>query len=147
MAFSTTDTTAVSDLIVVARKIRTLFDSRSRENGLTFARARTLLLLGRRPDMTQSELATELEVERPTMARLLDSMEKAGLVTREIGESDRRTRHIALTAEAQCHAGRLERLTRTVRAEVLEGVPAEDIAVVERVLARMLHNLHKACEK
>ncbi len=45
------------------RKLRSFFDARVAEKGLTLARARTLFALSRRGPLTQKELAEELEIE------------------------------------------------------------------------------------
>ncbi len=67
----------VDELGRASRKLRTHFDSRVKELGLTQARARTLLLLDRLAVLNQKELAEELDIETPTMVRLLDGLEES----------------------------------------------------------------------
>ncbi|ENR65033.1 hypothetical protein C032_02700 [Brucella abortus 63/294] len=69
-------------LSTAARKMRNLFDSRVRERGLTLARARVLLLLAQQRDWNQRELADALEIEHPSVVRLLDGLEKQGMIVR-----------------------------------------------------------------
>lgn len=128
----------------VTRKARTLFDARTRDFDLTEARARLLLHLARSGPLTQGELAEAMEVERPTMARLIDGMETGGMVRREVVPGDRRQRRIVLTPAAQGQAEAVLALTEHLCAEILADIPDEDLAVAHRVLCRMLDNLAAA---
>src|SRR5690606_17153779 len=82
----------------VARELRTVFNARVTEHGLTYARARALLRLLDRPSITQKELARLLELEQPTTGRLLDTMERLSLIERVEDPRDRRAKQIVLTA-------------------------------------------------
>ena len=72
-------------LTKLGRKLRTVFNARVTEHGLTY------------PPLTQKELAGELEVEQPTIGRLLDRMEELNLIVRLDVPEDRRAKHVALT--------------------------------------------------
>jgi MarR family transcriptional regulator for hemolysin len=87
----------LDDLSRVQRKMRALFDARVKERGLTLPRARALLILGRGAELNQRELAEELDIETPTLVRLLDGMEKQGFIERRSVEGDRRAKQIAMT--------------------------------------------------
>lgn len=128
----------------VTRKARTLFDARTGAYDLTEARARLLLHLSRSGPLTQGELADAMEVERPTMARLIDGMEAGGMVRRKIVPGDRRQRHIVLTPAAQGQAEAVLALTERLCAEILADIPDEDLVVTQRVLCRMLENVAAA---
>lgn len=143
MSSSHPETGLFRKLGTLSRRLRTLFDARSAEYGLTQARARILLRLAQRRSMTQAELAEAMEVERPTMARLLDAMEAGGLLRREISAEDRRYRNVVLTNAAQGEVESVLALTSRLQDEVLDGIPPEDLEVVERVICRMLDNIGK----
>ncbi|HMR36671.1 MarR family transcriptional regulator [uncultured Paracoccus sp.] len=129
---------------MAGRQIRKLFNARASEYGLTLARAQALILLREKGAMTQADLAMELEVERPTVARLVDAMVAAGHVTRETSESDRRYRNIALTDAANGDIRALEQLTAALREDVLADISASDLSVVNRVFTQMLRNIEQA---
>jgi MarR family transcriptional regulator, transcriptional regulator for hemolysin len=137
-------TSLLHEMFVASRKLRTVFDARARERGMTYARARLLLHLVQSPGSTQAELADALEVERPTMARLIDGMEKAGLVTREPCDDDRRVRRVALTDAAEGQVEDVLRLTETLRADALAGIDPDDVATARRVIGRVIANLAAA---
>lgn len=85
-----------------------------------------------------------MEVERPTMARLINGVEASGMVRREMVPDDRRQRQILLTEAAREQVEAVLSLTERLRAEVLDGIPQEDLATTHRVLCRMLANVAKA---
>jgi MarR family transcriptional regulator for hemolysin len=74
----------------VARIMRTNFDQRARARGMTRAQWLILARVARRPGVSQSELAAICEVEPITVARLVDRLEKRGLLERRADPSDRR---------------------------------------------------------
>ena len=117
----------LEELSVTSRKLRTLFDARVRAKGLTLARARTLIHLARKDGMTQTELAEVLEVEGPTLVRLLDGLEAQGLTERRPVEGDRRAKQIALTREGRTLAMEVTRLGDELREEVLAEIPEADL--------------------
>ena len=88
----------------VARLIRTVFDRRVRELGLTRAQWLVLTRLYRRPGASQTELADMLEIDRASAGRMIDRMEKNGWVERRPDAGDRRVNRLHLTAEARARS-------------------------------------------
>jgi MarR family transcriptional regulator, transcriptional regulator for hemolysin len=74
----------------VARTIRTKFDQRARASGMTRAQWHILARVEKQPGLSQSELAAILDVEPITVARLVDRLEKRGLLERRPDPTDRR---------------------------------------------------------
>ena len=81
------------------------------------------------------------------MARLIDGLEEAGLVRREISSQDRRQRHVHMTAPARAQAQTVTELTEAIRHELIEGIPEEDLEVADRVIHQMLENIVKAASE
>lgn len=125
----------------VSRKIRTQFDSRVREKGLTLARARTLLNLARGEAANQKALAEELEIETATLVRLIDGLEAQGLIERREVEGDRRAKQVVLTPEGMELAGIVEGMVGDIERDVLSGIAEGEIAAVLGVARRMGDNL------
>lgn len=137
----------LDDLSRVQRKMRALFDARVKERGLTLPRARALLILGRGAQLNQRELADELDIETPTLVRLLDGMEKQGFIERQAVEGDRRAKQIAMTAYGAKVAEEVLDLARSLRADVLKGVSAGDMATTVKVFSAMAENIAKSCRE
>ncbi|GGA65441.1 transcriptional regulator [Nitratireductor aestuarii] len=119
---------------ILSRKLRTLFDARVKEKGLTLARARTLIHLRRRDGMTQIELAEVLEVEPPTIGRLLDPLEAQGLIERRAVENDRRAKQIVLTDAGRSLAAELQKITDELREAIIPDVSEEELRIAMKVL-------------
>lgn len=119
------------------RKLRTYFDARVKANGLTLARARTLMLLRGEDGATQSELAALLEIEKPTLVRLLDGLEKQGWTRRDAVDNDRRANRIVLTDAGRAQADQVNSLAEEIRHQLLEDVSDEDMATATRVLRNL----------
>lgn len=131
----------IDELTKVSRKLRTAFDAQVKARELTMARARTLLRLLRHDGMTQTELAVELEIEGPTLVRLLDNLEAHRLIERCPVKGDRRAKRVALTEEGRVQAGIVSRLADDVRESVLADVAEDDLQTAIRVFHAMSRNI------
>jgi DNA-binding MarR family transcriptional regulator len=72
-----------------------------RDFGLTPREFAALVVADRLPGISQSALAERIEVDRSTMSRLVDGLERAGLATRTRAAHDRRRRLIHVTPEGR----------------------------------------------
>ena len=81
--------------------MRTRFDQRARAHGMTRAQWVILLRLERQPGMSQNEMAAVCEVEPITVARLVDRLERCGMVERRPDPNDRRINRLHLLAGGQ----------------------------------------------
>ncbi|MCK4206288.1 MarR family transcriptional regulator [Brucella pituitosa] len=128
----------------VNRRLRTLFDARVKERGLTLARARTLLTLIEQEGLYQKELAEVLEIENATMVRLIDGLERQAFVERQAVEGDRRAKRIMMTEEGKQLAEEVVKLAGDVRADLLEGISDEDLSTALHVMRKMSDSMNKA---
>jgi DNA-binding MarR family transcriptional regulator len=87
----------LSNIVNLARLIRTEVDRRARAHGMTRAQWAILIRLDSQPGLLQKELAELLEVEPITVARLIDRLESRGMVERRPDPSDRRCWRLHLT--------------------------------------------------
>jgi DNA-binding MarR family transcriptional regulator len=109
----------------VARLLRTTFDRRVRELGLTRSQWWVLNHLFRNNGVTQSELAEILEVEKPTLGRLLDRLEQKGWVRREADANDRRAKRVFLTQEVEPAIKTMRAAAADMRRDAVAGLSAE----------------------
>jgi DNA-binding MarR family transcriptional regulator len=84
----------------VSRMLRVAFDRRVEPLGLTRAQWRVLARLSRNEGCSQTELATVLEIEKPTLGRLIDRLEAKGWVERQPDDNDARAKRLFLTPRA-----------------------------------------------
>ncbi|MFD8494688.1 MarR family winged helix-turn-helix transcriptional regulator [Amycolatopsis sp. NPDC059657] len=69
----------------------------SEEHELSPARARTLVAVADTPGIQMGQLAEQMKVTARTVTKLVDSLERDGLVRRAPNAHDRRVTHIELT--------------------------------------------------
>ncbi|WP_112337926.1 MarR family winged helix-turn-helix transcriptional regulator [Rhizobium miluonense] len=129
------------DLSSFNRKLRAAFDALVREHGMTLSRARVFRKLSRRDGINQRELADELELETPTLVRILDAMEAQNFIERRAAVSDRRAKQIFITESGKVVAAEVEALATSVRADILEGISDEDVGMALKVIRAMTANL------
>ena len=110
----------------VARLMRTAYDRRIRTLGLTRAQWWVLTHLYRSNGVSQTELAETLEIEKPTLGRLLDRLEAKGWVRREHDASDRRVWRVHLTDEVEPALRTMRTIAADLRRDALTGISAAE---------------------
>lgn len=108
------------------RLLRTVFDRRVREMGLTRSQWLVLRRLDWRPGASQSELAELLEVERATAGRLIDRLEENGWVERRADPADRRLKRIHMTPEGERVNNAIRPIARAIVEQALAGLSPGD---------------------
>lgn len=108
----------------VARLLRTDFDRRVRDLGLTRSQWWVLTHLFRQDGLTQTELAALMEIEKPSLGKLLDRLEHKGWINRRSDPTDRRVNRVHLTARVEPLVAEMRRHAADVRAEALSGISA-----------------------
>lgn len=125
----------------VTTRWRQALDRRFRPIGLSQATWRALFHLERRGDpLPQHELADSMGIEGPTLVRLLDTLQRSGLVERQESPGDRRAKLVSLTPRARTLLVEIHGMAARLRTEILDGVTPEDLAVCTSVLRRINAN-------
>ena len=128
----------------ISRLMRTEFDRRVGEMGVTRAQWMVLARLARRPGCTQTELAEMMEVERATAGRLLDRLEENGLVRREADPDDRRVRRVFPTEAAMRQQSAMRQVADTLVDEALADLSAQDRDTLIELMAAVRAQLSRA---
>lgn len=134
----------------VSRMIRTVYDRRVEPMGLTRAQWRTMVRLSRLEGCTQTELAAELEIEKPSLGRVIDRLEAKGWVERRADARDGRSKRLYLTAKAKPVLDEMHVMVDDMQARVFAGLsPADEeqlqdmMVLVKGNLAAMLKETQK----
>ena len=121
----------------VSRRWRTRLDERLRHLGLTQARWQALFQLEKAGPLPQRQLAESLNIEGPTLVRLLDGLERQGLIERRPVKQDRRVRFVHLTPDAEPLLAEINQIAAELRHELLSGLEEESLAAAIAVLAEV----------
>lgn len=91
--------------------------------------------------LSQAELARLAQVEQPSMAQLLNRMERDGLVQRLPDPADKRSRLISLTAVAAGRLPKAKALMDACTSDALTGFTRQEVDQLVRLLSRLNENL------
>ncbi|HEX3370726.1 MAG TPA: MarR family transcriptional regulator [Candidatus Cybelea sp.] len=130
----------------VARLIRRRFERRVRQAGLPITRLQASLLIriARKPGLSQTAAATELDIEPIALVRMLDRLHEEGLVERRAHPTDRRVRTLWLTRLAWPVVQRILEINAVVREEACAGLSPAARGVLMDALDHMKNNLAAA---
>ncbi len=113
------------------------------QNGLDVSNMQWLSLnrLHHQGEMFQSDFVNESFDDRPSVTRMLASMEKKGWIIREPDAIDNRKRRIRLTSHGEEIYGKLNMLAREHRKKLYKGLTDNDLAELKRILGRLNKNV------
>ena len=128
-----------------ARRWRTHLNERLAAIGQTQARWEALFWIEiANGQVTQKELAKRVGIEGPTFARMLDHLEKEGLVERRASTWDKRTKTIALKKGAAPRLKELNDLVDRVRAQALQDIDVADLATCIAIMQRVIPKVERS---
>jgi DNA-binding MarR family transcriptional regulator len=104
---------------------------------LTLAQYYLLHPLEREPAVPLCQLAESAGIAAPTATRLVDGLEKAGVVSRERSQSDRRTVLVSLTAAGQRRLKRKHQQLARQRRQIYENLAPRERQQSERLLRHL----------
>lgn len=128
-------------LAQTSRQWRRALDRELQPHGLTEATWLPLLRVSRsKTPMHQKDLAESLSLDRSSVVRLLDNLEKLGLVERREGD-DRRSKAIHLTDAGERLVQKVEGIAQNVRERALAEISDPDVEKVLETLKNVCASL------
>ncbi len=118
-----------------------LFVQAMRPQRVTVSRYRTLAILMELTDLTINELARHSSIERSALSRLLDQLEREGLISRRLRATDRRALEIRITPKGRDAYLAMRPVRREVLKRATEGIAPGELERMRTVIQLMLHNL------
>jgi MarR family transcriptional regulator, transcriptional regulator for hemolysin len=89
-------------------------------------------------DLSQTEIAQKVGLDKTTMVVTLDELEAAGLAERRPSHEDRRARIVAVTKAGQRKVREAEEIADRIRADVLSALPEPEREVFLDALTRLV---------
>ena len=127
----------------VSRLIKRRFDRKARQTGLPITRrqAAVVLYIDRNEGVSQSEVATWLDLEPIALVRMLDKLHDEGLVERRAHPTDRRVRTLWLTPAARPVVAQIIAINMVIREETFAGMAPDARDTVIDILGGIKENL------
>ncbi|NIE65136.1 MarR family winged helix-turn-helix transcriptional regulator [Burkholderia sp. Ax-1719] len=113
------------------------------ELGVTSQQASVLFMVASGKCVLAAELAREYGIDASAVTRLVDRLEKRGLLRRVRSSEDRRAVRLALTPEGETIAARMPAIFTSVTDELSKGFTPEEVGFLKSMLRRILVN---SCE-
>ncbi|APX83443.1 MarR family transcriptional regulator [Methylorubrum extorquens] len=134
--------TYTHSLLLSGRQWRRLANSTTEAHGVSEAKALPLVLIERLGgEPRQTTLAAAVGIEGPSLVRLLDQLEAAGLVLRKEDPTDRRAKVLSLTEAGRAVVTRIEADLGRLRTAVFARVSASDLEASLRVFQAIQEHL------
>ena len=125
----------------VSRLRRAAVDRALKPLGVTRAQWWVLAFLSRRDGMTQTALATDLDMTKVGIGGLLDRMEAAGFVERRADKNDGRARRVFLTRDGARMVNEIRENVEAVELDMVGAISEDALAQTTetlRALRKML---------
>ncbi len=109
-----------------------------------------MMMLRARETCPQNDIVKAVMKEKATVTRLINSMEKKGLVSKRKNPDDKRNNLISLTQKGKALMDDLQPLLENFNKQVRTGLPEEDIQYFDRIIRKVQQNIfscHRLFEK
>ena len=132
----------VAAICPLREKLRRCYDEELTSFGVSRSLASALVCIGSTGGIRQRDLAERLEIEGPSVVRLIDQLESSDLVMRRTDPDDQRARTLHLTDAGSALLVRITPIIQELRTRLLSDVPTADLQSCLRTFERFFG----ACE-
>jgi DNA-binding MarR family transcriptional regulator len=120
------------------------FNRRLEQYGMTRIQWIALYYLGKNEKkLKQNELAALMKIKNSSAARLIDRMERDGLIHRVESTEDKRIKNLELSAKGYTMREQLLPEGEQFNNLLLEGITEDELKTFEIVLQKMLKNIYE----
>ncbi len=116
------------------------------ELGITSTQASVLFLLATGRCAAAVDVARDYGIDASAVTRLIDRLEKRGLLLRNRSAEDRRVVRLELTDEGYALAARMPAIFKNAVNSMIQGFTAEETDLLRNLLHRMLQNAGGSCK-
>lgn len=135
-------------MVLLVRGFRTRLDEELRRIGQTTSRMEALsAILNMEGNPSQSDVARRLRIEGATITRMVDILSNEGLVERLPDPKDRRVNLLAITPKGEEAVREIFKIYDMMREHILEGISAEEIDGLQRLIDKMLKRLDEPLDR
>jgi DNA-binding MarR family transcriptional regulator len=101
-----------------------------------------LLLLGKcKLPLNQQDIGQAMQVDKVSMVRILDQLERSDLIQRTVNPNDRREKWVVLSEKGKEEVQHIQRAVNKINRALFKGLDPVEIDMFNRVLDHMLTQL------
>ena len=97
--------------------------------------------------MSQQAIADIIQKDKNSVTKFIDSLEKKGLVYRQVNKTDRRVNNIVVSEEGMKLKIKTTEVAIGMMRNVLNNIKEEDLIALDKVMNQIKENIDKADEK
>ena len=97
--------------------------------------------------MSQQAIADIIQKDKNSVTKFIDSLEKKGLVYRQVNKTDRRVNNIVVSEEGMKLKARTTEVAIGMMRNVLNNIKEEDLIAFDKVMNQIKDNIDKADEE
>ena len=97
--------------------------------------------------MSQQAIADIIQKDKNSVTKFIDSLEKKGLVYRQVNKTDRRVNNIVVSEEGMKLKAKTTEVAIGMMRNVLKDIKEEDLMALDKVMNQIKENIDKADEK
>jgi MarR family transcriptional regulator, transcriptional regulator for hemolysin len=127
-------------LNVLARMLRNIFDRKVSDLGVTRSQWQMIVVVARKPGVTQRTIAEALEISEASAGRLIDRLCAEGLLERRERDDDRRARAVHITEKAEPLLAKLAEIAEINEERLFKGFSEEELDNLQDYLDRMYNH-------
>ncbi len=127
---------------VVRLQLR-VYNARFRATGLHQSQVAALIHLDRVEELSQTDLAARLGMQKAAAGTLIDGLEGKGLVERTRGREDRRVQLVSITDDGRRVVDEVDRMAESLGTALRRGVTREERTQLVSILQRLRENLRR----
>ena len=101
-----------------------------------------LKLISLRPNISQQELASSIFKDKSNLSRIIETLEKKGLVKRHLDiKSNRAVKKITLTPKGKEYANKFSEIAGTIQEKLIAGISEKDLEIMKSALEKIRKNM------
>ena len=128
-------------ICLTSQAMRRVLNERLTEGGITLRQWEVLAELAIFPELSQCQLADRMGIEPPTLAGVINRMERDGWLERRPHADDRRRRRLVPTAKAEGIWQETSRWCHEIREQAVRGLTEADLRELKRICEQIRENL------
>jgi DNA-binding MarR family transcriptional regulator len=130
-------------LVEVVRLQLRVYNQRFRATGLNQSQVSALVHLDRVEELSQTDLAARLGVQKAAAGTLIDGLEGKDLVERRRSREDRRLQLVSITDAGRRVVEQVDQLAEALGTEYRRGISRDERLALVSVLQRLRENLRR----